>query len=53
MKPEELRMRRFKQLMYRINKKYLDTGQFPYLSKDHEKNEQILKNYETLQKNRD
>ena len=46
MNKEELKMRRRHQMMYKINKKYFETGEFKNLRLFYEKNEKILNDYE-------
>ena len=46
MDKEELKVRRRHQMMYTINKKYFNKGEYPHYEKYHEKNIKILEEYE-------
>ena len=43
---EELKIRRRHKMMYEINKKYFDTGDYPNLEEFHLENIKILEEYE-------
>ena len=50
MKKEELKIRRRHQMMYEINKKYFNNGEYPHYEKYNEKNIKILEEYEKNEK---
>ena len=51
MDKEELKMRRRHQMMYKINKKYFENGEFKNLHQFYKKNEKILNDYEKTRTN--
>ena len=51
MDKEELKMRRRHQMMYKINQKYFENGEFQNLHRFYKKNEKILNDYEKTRTN--